>query len=164
MIEPTFKDFVIAFCQACDITHRELTSARRDDRSVRIRRALWTELHKHGYSYSEIARRTRRDHTTILAGVRRYAVTVHPRDFLDAVERAKALVPEIAAQRAAGVRIDLLATRQQEAAKNPPARKPEPSMTAPTKIELLYERSVRAECLEASQKLAAALKSEAGAA
>lgn len=160
MIKPTFTDFVIAFCQACQITHRELISERRDARTVRIRQALWAELRANGYSYNLIAKRTRRDHTTILSGVRRYAVSVQSREFRDAVDRAKALVPEIAAQRASGVRIDLL----HEAVKNPPARKSEPSTPDPIKMELRYEQSVRAECFEASQKLAAALKSEVGAA
>lgn len=164
MIKPTFTDFVIAFCQACKITHGELISERRDARTVRIRQALWAELRANGYSYNLIAKRTRRDHTTILSGVRRYAASVHSREFRDAVDRAKALVPEIAAQRASGVRIDLLATRQHEAVENPPARKPELSTPVPIKMELRYEQSVRAECFEASQKLAAALKSEVGAA
>lgn len=162
MIKPTFTDFVIAFCQACQITHRELISERRDARTVRIRQALWAELRANGYSYNLIAKRTRRDHTTILSGVRRYAVSVQSREFRDAVERAKGLVHEIAAQRASGVRIDL--SRQHEAVKNPPARKPELSTPDSRKMELRYEQSVRAECFEASQKLAAALKSDVGAA
>jgi hypothetical protein len=149
----TFTDIVIAFCQACGVSQRDLTSARREDRTVRIRWALWTELYKHGYSYEQIGKRTNRDHTTVLHGIRKHAVAVYPRDFINAVERAKALIPEIASQRAAGVVFDLVAARQQEALKN----RADDELCAHA-----YARSVRAEGLKATKKLAAALKSEAG--
>ncbi len=99
-----------------------LTGARTND-LAQIRRALWNCLREAGWSYGQIGRRCGRDHSTVIHGIDRYATAAHDALFIAKVEAAKVLAPEIATQRAAGVRFDLVGDRPPEQDKRPRGRK-----------------------------------------
>lgn len=174
MSEPTITDYSIAFCKTFAVTDADLKRPGCKFRTfVRIRWALWSVLRENGYTYSLIARAFNRDHSTVMHGIDRYAVTVNCREFLAKVEQAKSLVPEIATQRAAGVRFDLIGERELEDLKPAPAPKPVLPMMVPREKarQLLedvdgfdWERQMRAQVRKGDARFAEALRQEVGAA
>lgn len=173
MTEPTYTDYAIAFCKVFQVTEADLTKPGcKKAAMVSVRRALWTTLHEAGYTYSFIGRNTGRDHSTVIHGINRYAVEVHGRGFLAKVDEARALVPEIATQRAAGVRFDLIGERRPEDLKPAPALKPVLPMMVPREKarQLLedvdgydWERQMRAQVRKGDARFAEALRQEVGA-
>lgn len=173
MTEPTITDYEIAFCKTFVVTDADLKRPGCKFRTfVRIRWALWSVLRENGYTFGQIGRAFSRDHSTVMHGIDRYAVVRHEPEFLAQVEEAKALVPEIATQRAAGVRFDLIGERELEDLKPAPAPKPVLPMMVPREKakQLLedvdgfdWERKMRAQVRKGDARFAEALRQEVGA-
>lgn len=171
MTEPTYTDYAIAFCKVFQVTEADLTKPGcKKAAMVSVRRALWTTLHEAGYTYSFIGRNTGRDHSTVIHGINRYAVEVHGRGFLAKVDEARALVPEIATQRAAGVRFDVLSSLPPKIEKRPRGRKYGAAIALPKRAPTIkhddgernYEQQMRAHVQYASGLLFEALMQEVG--
>lgn len=173
MSEPTltYTDLAIAFCKVFEITEEQLIGSKRPNDLAQIRRALWHCLREAGWSYGRIGLRCGRDHSTVIHGIDRYHVTAHEPDFLAKVEAAKALAPEIATQRATGVRFDVLSSLPPKIEKRPRARKYEALVSVPKPSHppvrmnhetegIDYERQMRAHVLHASSLFLQALRQE----
>lgn len=169
MTNLTYVDYAIAFCMVFEVSEAELLGSKRPNDLAQIRRALWTCLREADWSYGQIGRRCGRDHSTVIHGIDRYHITAHEADFLAKVEQAKALAPEIASQRAAGVRFDLVKDRPPEQPKRPRvrtyvARKPLPVRAPPVMRHdedgRNYEQQMREHVQHASSLFLEALRQE----
>ena len=163
MSEPaiTYTDLAIAFCKVFEISEHDLHKPGcRHLPFVHIRWALWTAARDAGYSYSIIGRKSGRDHSTVLHGIDRFAVRVHDRDFLAQVEEAKSLAPEIASQRAAGARFDLVAVRQHVTKERLLARKSGASSDGLDDDCDNWEHRMRSHCMRATKAFGEALRGE----
>lgn len=171
MTEPTITDYEIAFCKTFVVTDADLKRPGcKLLRFVRIRWALWSVLREAGYKFSIIARAFNRDHSSVIHGIDRFAVVVNDREFLAQVEAAKALAPEIATQRAAGVRFDVLSGLPPKIEKRPRGRKYGAAIALPKRAPTIkhddgernYEQQMRAHVQHASGLLFEALRQEVG--
>lgn len=170
MSEPTltYTDLAIAFCKTFEVSEAVLLKGKRTHDLTHVRRALWSALREQGWSYGQIGRRCGRDHSTVVHGIDRYHVTAHKPEFLDRVETAKALAPEIATQRAAGVRFDVLSSLPPEKEKRPRGRKYGAAIALPKRAPTIkhddgernYEQQMRAHVQHASGLLFEALMQE----
>lgn len=172
MPDVTYTDLAIAFCKTFEVSEAVLLNGKRTHDLTHVRRALWSALRDQGWSYGQIGRRCGRDHSTVIHGIDRYHITTHKPEFLERVETAKALAPEIATQRAAGVRFDLIGERRPEDLKPAPAPKPVLPMMVPREKarKLLedvdgfdWERQMRAQVRKGDARFAEALRQEVGA-
>lgn len=132
----TYTDLAIAFCKVFEVSESQLLTGARTNDLAQIRRALWNCLREAGWSYGQIGRRCGRDHSTVIHGIDRYATAAHDALFIAKVEAAKALAPEIATQRAAGVRFDLVGDRPPEIVKRPRARRYVARAALPKRVPL----------------------------
>ena len=170
MSEPTltYTDLAIAFCKTFEVSEAVLLNGKRTHDLTHVRRALWACLRELDWTYGEIGRRCGRDHSTVIHGIDRYHVTAHEPEFLAKVEQAKALAPEIATQRAAGVRFDVLSSLPPKKEKRPRGRKYGAAIALPKRAPTIkhddgernYEQQMRAHVQHASGLLFEALRQE----
>ncbi len=165
----TYTDLAIAFCKTFEVSESVLLRGERTQALTHVRRALWSCLREMDWTYGQIGRRCGRDHSTVIHGIDRYHVTAHEPEFLAKVEAAKALAPEIATQRAAGVRFDVLSSLPPKKEKRPRGRKYGAAIALPRQVSprvkpdgtsLDYEQVMRAHVQHASGLLFEALRQE----
>lgn len=172
MSEPTltYTDLAIAFCKVFEVSEDVLLRGKRTQDLTHVRRALWLALRDQGWSYGQIGRRCGRDHSTVIHGIDRYHVTAHKPEFLAKVEAAKGLAPDIATQRADGVRFDVLSSLPPKKEERPRGRKYGAAIALPRRAPTIkhdegernYEQQMRAHVQHASGLLFEALRREVG--
>lgn len=170
MPDVTYTDLAIAFCKTFEVSEAVLLKGKRTHDLTHVRRALWSALRDQGWTYGQIGRRCGRDHSTVIHGIDRYHVTAHEPEFLAKVEAAKALAPEIATHRAAGVRFDVLSSLPPKTEKRPRGRKYVAAIALPMRPPTIkhddgernYEQQMRAHVQHASILLFEALRQEVG--
>lgn len=65
-------NFSALICQRNDVRLSDVIGRARERHITAVRHFIWSELYAQGYSFPEIGREFGRDHTTVLAGVRRH--------------------------------------------------------------------------------------------
>jgi len=160
MSDLTYPDIAIAFCKVFEVSEYDLNrKGCKHMPLVRIRWALWSALKSAGYGYTAIGKRCNRDHSTIIHGIDRFAMVCDP-EFLGKVEEAKSLAPEIASQRAAGARFDLVAVRQHVTKERLLARKHGASSDGLDDDCDNWEHRMRSHCMRATKAFGEALRQE----
>lgn len=70
-ISPRYDEVVRSVAAASGISIATIKGHRRTPTAAAARHLVWGILYREGYSYSQIARASTRDHTSIMHGVRR---------------------------------------------------------------------------------------------
>jgi hypothetical protein len=103
MTEPTARDYVIAICKTFQILESVLMhKTDRGREAVIARQVMWRLMKDADYSVSEIGRRSCRDHSTVLHGLKRIEAALKRPEIAEKMEAARLLVPQIAHRRAQG--------------------------------------------------------------
>lgn len=100
---PTARDYVIAICLTFELPEEVLLhKTHRGNEAVFARQVMWKLMKEAGFSVAEVGRKSGRDRSTVLHGLRRLEASLKLPDVADTVEEARLLVPQIAHRRAQG--------------------------------------------------------------